>query len=78
MALLCATGTSAAEIAMQTKGSLPTKTSADAATLALREAAVIAELQAYAKLSAGSSVTSWEAKLNAAESAQATATTGAK
>ena len=71
--LLGAASTAAAETTLATRGSLPKKTTADVATLLRREGAVITQLRALAKLSTKASVTPWEAKLKAAEQAQATA-----
>ncbi len=62
-----------AAVAKVTKGSLPTKTGTDVSTLITRESAVQTDLNAFKKLGAHSSISSWEAKLKSAESAQASA-----
>lgn len=71
--LLFVTSTAAAEMASVTKGSLPKRTSADVATLVRREGAVTTQLHSFTKLNAKASIAAWEAKLKAAEKAQAQA-----
>ena len=71
MGFLLPAGIAGAGLASLTKASLPAKTSHDVKTLVADENAVLAQLKAFEKLTAGSSVTKWEGKLKAAEAAEA-------
>lgn len=69
--ILLPAGIAGAGLASLTKASLPAKTSHDVKTLVAEENAVLAQLKAFEKLTASSSVTKWEGKLKAAEAAEA-------
>ena len=71
--LLCGSGVAVATVAGVTKGSLPSKTSADVASLTAKEQAVINQLNDFKHLGAGAPVTSWEAGLKVKEAAQSRA-----
>ena len=69
--ILLPAGIAGAGLAGLTKASLPAKTAHDVKVFVAEENAVLSQLKAFGKLSAGSSVTKWESKLKAAEAAQA-------
>jgi hypothetical protein len=73
LAVILFASLAAAAVVHVTKGWLPLKTGSDVSTLISRESAVQSDLRAFKKLGAKASVSGWESKLKAAESAQSSA-----
>jgi hypothetical protein len=73
LAVILFASLAAAAVVHVTKGSLPRKTGSDVSTLISRESAVQSDLNAFKTLGTKASMSGWESKLKAAESAQSSA-----
>ena len=73
LAVLLFSSLATAVVARVTKGSLPSKTSADVTALLTKESAVQNDLRAFEKLGSSASITTSESKIKSDESAQSTA-----